>query len=286
MLVNPHPHLSYVASNASVPGISLLNVSGTLVSSNASANTAGTWTQIHAGLTYASDIVIFRVGGVRTSADVIAATTLNGYMDIGIGPNSGAVTTIAEKLSCSNSSGMGSVWYLPLRIPPDTPVWARHQNTAGSAKAYVHAAFHGGNMNPGTMPSCSRIVAIGATTATTVGTTLTPGASNAEGAWTQITASSSEDYAGLMLSHLFNVDTTLTSELIGCGDVGVGGSGSEKVVGENITYSALTTANETRTSFHVPTFIGIPVGSRICARWSGSLAADGTNSIIVYGLVH
>jgi hypothetical protein len=284
MLLNPHPHLSYVASNASVPGISLLNVSGTLVTSGA-ANTAGTWTQIHAGLTYPSDRVVFRIAGVRTSADAIAATTLNGYMDIGIGPNSGEVTTIAEKLSCSNSSGMGSVWFLPLRIPPDTPVWARHQNTAASAKSYVFAAFHGGNMNPGTMPSCSRIVALGAS-GNTVGTTLTPGASNAEGAWTQIIASSAEDYAGVMLSHLFNVDTTLTSELIGCGDVGVGSSTNEKVVGENITYSAITTSNETRSSFHMPAFIGIPAGSRICARWSGSLAADGSNSIIVYGLVH
>jgi hypothetical protein len=284
MLMSPHPHLSYVASNASVPGISLLNVSGTLVTSGA-ANTAGTWTQIHAGLTYPAERVVFRVGGVRTSGDVIAATTLNGYMDIGIGPNSGAVTNIAEKLSCSNSSGIGSVWFLPLRIPPDTPVWARHQNTAASAKSYVHAAFHGGNMNPGTMPSCTRIVALGAS-GSTVGTTLTPGASNAEGAWTQIIASTTTDYAGFMLSHLFNVDTTLTSELIGCGDVGVGGSGAEKVVGENITYSALTTANETRTSFHMPAFIGVKEGSRLCARWSGSLAADGTNSIIVYGLVH
>jgi hypothetical protein len=101
-----------------------------------------------------------------------------------------------------------------------------------------------------------------------------------------MSASTSEDFAGLMLSHLFNVDTTLTTELIGCGDVAVGGSGSEKVVGENITYSALTTSNETRTSFHMPTFIGIPAGSRVTARWSGSLAADGTNSIMAYGLVH
>lgn len=285
MLVPPHPHLSYVASNASVPGISLLNVSGTSVTSG-SANTSGTWTQIHAGLTYPSERVVFRIGGVRTSGDVIAATTLNGYMDIGIGPNSGAVTTIAEKLSCSNASGIGAVWFLPLRVPPDTPVWARHQNTAASAKAYVFAAFHGGNMNPGTMPSWSRIVALGATAASTVGTTITPGASNAEGSWTQIVSSTAEDYAGVMLSHLFNVDTTLTSELIGCGDVGVGGSGSEKVVGENITYSALTTSNETRSSFHMPSFVGIPAGSRLCARWSGSLTADGTNSIIVYAGVH
>jgi hypothetical protein len=207
-------------------------------------------------------------------------------MDIGIGPNSGAVTTIAEKLSCSNASGIGSVWFLPLRIPPDTPVWARHQNTAASAKSYVHAAFHGGNMNPGTMPVVSRIVALGATAASTVGTTITPGASNAEGSWTQIVASTAEDYAGVMLSHLFNVDTTLTAELVGCGDVGVGGAGSEKVVGENITYSLLHTANETRNSFHMPAFIGIPAGSRLSARWSGSLTADGTNSIIVYGFTH
>lgn len=286
MLVPPHPHLSYVTSNSSIPGVSATNVSGTQVTSGGSANTAGTWTQIHAGLTYPSECVVFRIGGVRTSGNVIAATTLNGYMDIGIGPSSGSVTTIAEKLSCSNSSGIGAVWFLPLRIPPDTIVWARFQCTAASALSAVFFAAHGGNMNPGTMPSCTRIVALGATSASTTGTAITPGASNAEGAWTQIVASTAEDYAGVMLSHLFNVDTTLTSELIGVGDVGVGGSGSEKVVGENITYSALTTANETRTSFHMPTFIGIKAASRLCARYSGSLAADGTNSIMVYGLVH
>jgi len=285
MLAPPHPHLSYVASNASVPGISLANVSGTAVPSSASANTYGDWVQIHAGLTYYSELVIFRVAGVRNSSNAIAAQTLNGYADIGIGPNSGAVTVIAEKLSCSNSSGMGAVWYLPLRIPPDTPVWARRQCTAASSPGQVFAAFHGGNMNPGTMPTCSRIVALGAG-GNTVGTTLTPGASNAEGAWTQIVASTAEDYAGVMLSHLFNVDTTLTADLVGCGDVGVGGSGAENVVGENITYSILANANETRNSFHMPAFVGIPQGSRLCARWSGSLAADGTNSIIVYGLVH
>jgi hypothetical protein len=165
-------------------------------------------------------------------------------------------------------------------------VWARFQNTAGSAKASVFFTAHGGNMNPGTMPSVRRIVALGATTASTTGTSITPGASNAEGAWTQIVASSAEDYAGLMLSHLFNVDTSLTIALEGCGDVGVGGSGAEKVVGENITYSSIFTAAEQRASFHMPTFVGIAAGSRICARWSGSLTADGTNSIIVYGLVH
>jgi hypothetical protein len=285
MLVNPHPHLSYVASNASIPGVSLVNVSGTQVTSGA-ANTAGTWTQIHAGLTYPSDRIVFRVAGVRTSANAISATTLNGYMDIGIGPDSSTVTVIAEKLSCSNSSGIGAVWFLPLRVPPDTKVWVRFQCTAASALSAVFASFHGGNMNPGTMPACSRIVALGATSGTTVGTTITPGASNAEGAWTQIIASSADDYAGVMLSHLFNVDTTLTIDLVGCGDVGVGSSGNEKVVGENITYSAMFTGSEQRASFHVPTFIGIPAGSRISARWSGSLAADGTNSIIVYGLMH
>lgn len=285
MLVPPHPHLSYVASNASVPGISLINASGTTVTSGA-ANTAGTWTQIHAGLTYPNELLVFRIAGVRTSADAITATTLNAYMDIGIGPNSGAVTTIAEKLSCSNASGIGAVWFLPLRIPPDTPVWARHQNTAASAKANVFAAFHGGNMNPGTMPLATRIIALGAVSASTTGTTITPGASNAEGAWTQIVASTAEDYAGVMLSHLFNVDTTLTADLVGCGDVGVGASTSEKVVGENITYSALFTSAEQRASFHMPAFIGIKAGSRLCARWSGSLTADSTNSIIVYALVH
>jgi hypothetical protein len=283
MLLAPHNHHSYVATNDSIAraiGVQF----GTLITS-AGANTVGTWTQIHAGATYAVDYFTININSVETSGDVIAATTLNSYIDIGIGASSGAVMTICEKLGGSQAQGIGVTYFLPIRIPPDTPIWARHQNTAASAKAGVNISMFGGNMNPASFPSFSGMKALGAVPASTTGTAITPG-NAAEGAWAQIVASSTTDYAGLMASPLFNVDTTLTSLLITTIDVGFGASGQERVVGENITRQILISANEQKDAVCFPTFTGIPAGSRIVARASGSTTADATNSIIVYGFTH
>lgn len=89
-----------------------------------------------------------------------------------------------------------------------------------------------------------------------------------------------------MASPLFNVDTSLTSGLITTIDVGVGGSGAEKVVGENVTRSFIWSTAEQKNAICLPTLVGVPSGSRIVARASGSTTADGTNSIILYGFKH
>lgn len=284
-LMNPHNHMSYSVTNGSV-GAAIGAQAGTLITSGGTAHTYGTWTQVHAGLTYGCDITQVVINAVETSGDIIAATTLNCYIDIGIGPNSGAVTTIIEKLGGSQAQGLGVVYFLPIRFPPDTPIWARHQNTQISAKAGVQISFQGGNMNPGSFPSFGGMVALGATTASTSGTAITPNGAGAEGAWAQIVASTTSEYGGLMASPLFNVDTTLTSLLITTIDVGVGGSGAEKVVGENVTRQMMVSANEQKDAICMPTFCGVPAGSRIVARASGSTTADGTNSIILYGFTH
>jgi hypothetical protein len=287
MLAPPHPHFSYFPATHSVPGVQASNASLLLVTSGGSAHTFGTWTQLHAGLTYPSYFMVFRMTGVRTSADAITSTTLNAWCDIGIGPDNANVTVIAEKLGCPNSQGLGALYWLPLYVPADTPIWARHQNTAASAKCYVSAAFNGGQMNPGSFPFTTRIVAIGATSASTTGTAGGSGTSNVEGGWIQMTASSAEDYMGLMMSPQFNVDTSMTTALMTCGDVGFGSSGNEDAVGQNIMYGHIFTANEQRESVSFPAFCGIKAGSRIVARVSSSLStADASESIIVYGLTH
>jgi hypothetical protein len=92
---------------------------------------------------------------------------------------------------------------------------------------------------------------------------------------------------GLMMSPQFNVDTSMTTALMTCGDVGFGSSGNEDAVGQNIMYGHIFTANEQRESVSFPAFCGIKAGSRIVARVSSSLStADASESIIVYGLTH
>jgi hypothetical protein len=284
MLLAPHNHHSYFVTNGSV-GAAPGTQAGTLITSGV-ANTAGTWTQIHAGLTYGCDYLVVRINAVETSGDIVAATTLNAYIDIGVGATSGAVMTVIEKLGGSQAQGLGVVYFIPVRIPPDTPVWARHQNTAASAKAGVQVSWFGGNMNPYNFPSFSGMVALGAVTASTTGTAITPNGAGAEGAWAQIVSSTTDDYGGVMVSPLFNVDTTLTSTLHTTLDVGVGASGQEKVIGENLTQSFLWSANEQKDAVCFPSFVGVAAGSRLCARASGSTTADGTNTVIIYGFKH
>lgn len=283
MLLPPHNHMSYVVTNGSV-GAAIGANRGTAITAGA-ANTAGTWTQIHEGLTYGADYFTIAINAVRTSGNVIAATNLNCYLDIGVGATSGAVMTVCEKLAGVNGQGLGINYFIPVRIPPDTPVWARHTNNNASAIAAVQVSWFGGNMNPGCFPSFAGMVALGATTASTTGTAITPGASGAEGSWTQIVASTTADYGGLMASPLFNVDTALLVQYTTI-DVGVGASGQEKVVGENVTQQSLPTTGETKDAICFPVWTGIPSGSRLVARASGSGTAETSNSIMLYGFIH
>lgn len=284
-LVKSRFYQSYAAGNNSV-GVAVGAQAGTLVTAGGSAHTYGSWTQIHAGLTYTCPIIIVRINAVETSADVIAATTLNVYIDIGIGPDSSNVTVVLDKLGGSQSQGLGTFYYIPVTFPKNTPIWARHQNTAASAKAGVEITFCGGGNMGSLFPSFSKLVAIGDTSASTVGTTMSSvGNSGAEGSWNQIVASSANAYKGVMVSPMFNVDLSLTNGLHQTFDIAIGGSGSEIVIAEAITQSYIWSNSEQRDAVCFPAYYNIPVGTRIAVRASGSTTNDGTNSVILYGLL-
>jgi len=284
VLLNAHPRMSYFPTNSSV-GANLGIQRGTSVTSG-SANAYGGWTQIHAGLTYPSLFCTVHLNAVETSGDVIAATTLNAYFDIGIGPDVGNVMTIVEKLSGSQAQGLGHVYWLPVTFPANTPIWARHQNTTASAKGGIAVSWFGGTDSPGMFPTCSGIVALGAVTATTTGTSIgSVGNFGAEGSWTQIVSSTTQDYIGVMVSPLFNVDTSLTNGLFVTLDAGIGSAGNESVIGENLCLSFIWSTSEQRDAVCFPTFCSVPEGSRLTARASSSGAPDASNSVIMYGLI-
>ena len=280
-LMNPHNHFSEFASATSVGAAAF----GVAVTSGA-AHTYGSWTQIKAANTYASEYCV-----VMLSNNFTSATTQNAYVDIGIGTSAADVFPIIDKLCGSHAAaGLGRSYFLPIRIPAGMNIYARHQNTVASKNISVQISTFGGNMNPGNYPCFAEAVALGATIASTTGTTVTPGAS-AEGAWTQIVASTTEDFSGLMISGVFNVDTTLTANLVTTFDIGIGASGQEKSVGENILVNmpagqVATSSDERAVSVSYPTLIGVPVGSRISVRASGSTTADSSNSVIVLGFTH
>jgi hypothetical protein len=282
MLKAPHSHLSSFTTNVSIAAAGF----GTTVTSAASANTYGTWTQINAGLTYPAEYFT-----VALSNNFTAATTQNAYVDIGIGATSGAVMPIIEKLCGSHAApGFGKHYFIPIRIPPNTPIWARHQNTVASKNISVLLSTFGGSRNPYNFPNFPKAEALGAVTASTTGTAITPGVS-AEGAWTQIGASTTADYGGFIVSGMFNVDTTMTANLVTSFDIGVGATGQERTIGENVLIQMpagqAATANDERViSVAFPTLGGVPAGSRLVVRASGSTTADASNSVILLGLTN
>jgi hypothetical protein len=278
MLSAPHPHHSYFVTNDSDP----TGTAGTSLTSSGSAHTYGSWTQIHAGLTYYSEYVLVNLANTFTNLAV-----RNAYVDIGIGPNSSNVTVLVEKLCGTGACAVtGRVYFFPLRIPPDIAIWARVQHTVASATIGIQFTVFGGNANPATIPAVGRIVCLGATTASTVGTSITVGASGAEGNWTQIVSSTTDDYSGLMIGGIFTTDTSITSLNTYSFDASIGASGQELTVGENLTQNYIVDGNEKIWSFSNATFVGIPAGSRLCVRGSCNSTADSNLSVVLYAFTH
>ena len=136
------------------------------------------------------------------------------------------------------------------------------------------------------MPKVSAVKAIGPTTSSTTGTSITMGATGAEGSWTQIVASSAEDYAGFMVAGPFYVDTNMTTGPSYVFDVGIGASGQERTVGENLTKATIFSASEDWVGWHLPTFVGVKAGTRICIRGSCSGTSESSISAHLLCFTH
>jgi hypothetical protein len=122
--------------------------------------------------------------------------------------------------------------------------------------------------------SGQRAVDVGATTTTSLGTTITnSGVANTESAWVQLSASMPFS-ASFML--VMGSSTVATSVL---GDIGVGASGSEYIVSPNLYFSG-GTANVT-TSYSIP--CSIDAGQRVAARMQSTSTTG--NLIIVLILI-
>ena len=280
MLVPPHPHYGYFYTNDSDP----TGGAGTSLTAGGSANTYGSWTQIGPtnGFDYAVEWII-----VELNSGFTAATTRNSYVDIGYGTDTSNVTVVVEKLCGSGATtNTGHMYFIPLQVPADVKIYARTQNTTASGTIKINITAMGGNQNRGTMPGVSKVVAIGATTASTSGTSITMGASGAEGSWTVMVASSAEDYAGFMIGGPFYVDTNMSAGPSYVFDVGIGASGQERTVGENLTKATIFSASEDWVGWHLPTFIGVPAGTRISIRGSCSGTAETSISVILYAFLH
>lgn len=160
-------------------------------------------------------------------------------------------------------------WFFPLYIPAGTRIAAQAAGARTSTAFSVQVQcinFPGGP--PFKIGSKVTTYGIGTLPA---GTTVTPGASGAEGSYAQITASTSEAHFAVVPSIQVTGDTTTNLRYLSV-DVGVGAA-TEEIALEN--WLAWTTANEEMGSVAWPVWKDIPASTRLALRASNSGTNDG-----------
>lgn len=174
----------------------------------------------------------------------------------------------------------GSSIFLPIHVPAGSRLAAK-----ASAASSVTANLIGVGVGSPSGRGFAGASAMGSNG--TKGTQIDPGGTaNTKGSWTQITASTAEDYAALMMivgSNAATVHNTANFLV----DIGVGGSGSEVVLVPNL----YTHSNNTN-DFYQPRCFGpfpcdIPAGSRLSIRAQSS-TNQATNRLfdaILYGFI-
>lgn len=242
------------------------------VTASGTPHTKGSWVQAIAATT--SDIHAVEV---HATTDVATGNTNTASLvDIGTG-GSGSETVIVADIGFGHLLA-GAVVEVPVFIPSGTRVALRMQSVVTS-KAVTFAVR--GKTRSGSSVPARYCTTYGADTSASRGTVLgVPGAADTHGAWTELTAATTERLAGLVLCPgLGGASSGQTGTRLY--DVGVGGSGSEVAIIENLTAS--TNTNEQLLLEGDPRVfaVDIPAGTRITARFSYNTGGTQADLLVV-----
>lgn len=248
---------------------------GTSVTTGGAASTKGTAVQLIASTAFDAYLVLITAAAYGTSA-----TTSRGCLDILVGSATEEVLIPNLLMGFCGNIGAASPgpkrWIFPLYVPAGTRIAAQVAGDRTSTAMRVGIQLWGGAGYP-PFPVGQRVVTYGIGTVP-AGTAVTPGASGAEGSWTQIVASTSEDHFCIVPSAQPPTgDTTLTASGL-WQDVGIGAATEEVIAGSGREHSFVWTldGNELVSGPEnpMPLFADIPSGSRLVSRLSRSSAAD------------
>lgn len=275
MLLVPPATLGYQVQNDMIPAGS--PVMGQALTASASTNTMGSWVSLLSTISYDiwTVVVIFsNSSGAGTPEQI--------FVDLGIGPDSDNVTVIADSLMAGCGATVNSLpqprfYNAPLHIPAGTQLWGRCQSTVGSNTVDCAVWAYGGADRPG-FPVIYAWESIGANAGTTLGTTITQG-NGSFGTYAQMTASSANDYVGLLAAETAT-DGTFTAG-VNIMKAGIGAA-TEQELGP--LYWGYHDSSERIPSFTFPVYADIPAGTRIALSAAGAAAGDSGCSAIAYGL--
>jgi hypothetical protein len=185
---------------------------GTSIAAAGSANTKNSSiTTILAAQTFDIYWVSIMIVGAFTSGSA-RRFLVDIFTDPAGGTTWGASPLINNLASLAATYTMGGYgWYqFPLFIKKGTSIGARCQSETASATARVLIRVQGAPDRPELFPAGQFVRTFGATTATTVGTAVTPGASGAMGSYSASLATTAEDLWYWQMA-LLSSDSSLTA---------------------------------------------------------------------------
>jgi len=274
MLWVPKKGILRVESNVGSVGA----IIGTNVTTGASASTKGSWAQLIASTSFDAYWVV-----VMASGWGLAAAASQTCMDIGVGAATEEVLIPDLLVGYSGNWGQAvgqgpRMFEFPLYIPAGSRLTARVAGARTSTTNQAQIWLYGGDGCPPFRVG-SKVTTYGMGTVPN-GTTIAPGASGAEGSWTQIVASTSEDHFAFVPSFQPSADTTTNLRNIGV-NIGIGAATEEQI---GLDYWYPTDSNEMMGGPFpaMPIFADVPSGTRLVMRASNS----GTNDGSYNGCIH
>lgn len=275
-------------------GTSTATQGGTTVTSSATANTKGSWTQLDAATSFEAQMLSLYV-----SAQFQDTLYL---LDVGIG-SAGNEQVIIPNFLISGSTGVITEILFPVSVPAGSRIAVRCQDNFGSSGLYVTGMLYCGGWVAN--PPFQTVTAYGVSTAASTGTAVDAGATaNTKGSWTQLVASTTTALRALVVSAIRTAPGTgVSSDYSQLTDIGIGGSGSEQILIPNLRYQVstqtggvvtpYTPGSGTLSGFSTvfprviqPIPCDIPAGSRIAIRQQSTTTNtnDRKATYAVYGL--
>lgn len=248
---------------------------GASVTTGASASTKGTVVQLFAATSFDAYWVTVMACNYAASAtasagamalligdateDVLVSDMLFGYTGTFAAPLKGP-----------------KIWEFPLYVPAGSRLAVQAAGERVSTVFRVAIYLYGGNgLTPGRVGQKCTTYGMGTVPN---GTSITMGASGAEGAYAQISAASSEDHFAFTPSFQLSADTSVANAGIAV-DIGVGAA-TEEEIAQSYWFVTDTGEGMGGPFPSMPCFRDVPSGTRLTMRASSSAAADTCNGVI------
>ena len=279
MLWTPGNHFNWSVDNHGVTFTAA--ALGTQITAGGSNNTKGSTTQLLAAI--AEDCYGI---AIRFASGFSNAAIRNFLADLMIDPAGGTNWTvaIANLLNPGANLGVGGgvQYYFPLYLKAGTSIGMRAQCSTASSTFRVGIKLFGKPTRPELVRVGSKVQTLGADTANSRGTAVTPGASNVKGSYSASLGTLSFD-AWWWQAGFAYADTALAAGVV-MQDVAVN-STNKLLVAENITTGWDGAENWGKDAFgdKVPAF-DVPTGQDVYTRVASTATTETTPTGIVYAL--